>query len=56
MKGKERSNRTVGTFFIPGVIDTYDHRKDWKYSGWRVVVTDSSDAFLARHLLHLVRS
>lgn len=56
MEGRERSNRTVGTFLIPAVIDTRDHQKDWLYSGWRVVVTDSSDAFLARHLLHLVRS
>ena len=56
MIGRERNNRIIGTFMIPAVIDVRDHRKDWLYSGWRIVVTETSDAFLARHLLHMVRS
>ena len=44
--------RTIGTFRIPAIAEN----KDWKYYGWRVVVTDRSDTFLTRYLLNLVRS
>ena len=50
------NQRVIGTFWIPAVIDTDTHARDWKYSGWRVVVTEGADRFLVQHLLHLVRS
>ena len=35
--------RVIGTFFVPAVVDTSRHDRDWRYSGWRVVVTEGAD-------------
>ena len=56
MSGRERKSRVIARFHLPAVIEDRDVSRDWKYSGWRVVVTDTADTFLAQHLIHLVRS
>lgn len=45
--------RVISTFHIPAVVED----RDWKYSGWRVLVTENPyNAFLVRYLLNMVRS
>jgi hypothetical protein len=48
--------RIVGTFYIPAVVDDTTFQRDWKYSGWRVVVTEQAEAWMVRYLANLKRS
>jgi hypothetical protein len=48
--------RTIGQFYIPAVVDDTTVERDWKYSGWRVVVTEQAESWMVRHLTNLKRS
>jgi hypothetical protein len=49
--------RVISEFYIPTVIEDSQKGRDWKYSGWRVLVTENPhNQFLARYLINLVRS
>ena len=48
--------RVIGTFFIPAVVDNTTAARDWRYNGWRVLVTEGARHGLVKYLANVQRS
>ena len=53
MRGHERDpeNRVITEFVIQPIVE----HKEWKYIGARVLVTNTADAFLVKHMIGMQR-
>lgn len=48
--------RVIGTFFIPAAVDNTSAARDWRYNGWRVLVTEGAHPDLVKYLANVQRS
>ena len=48
--------RVIGTFFIPAVVENTTAARDWRYNGWRVLVTEGAHPDLVKYLANVQRS